>query len=84
MGYFDAVALIVRFTCLADRSKGGIGWCIIHLRISPANSQLTSVELIANCRLDWSLLKTVVDWFAVSKDAHENGCTFPRLIDLPC
>ena len=83
-GVFDAEDSLVRFACLTDRSKGGIGWCMIRLQISPANIQLTSVELVANCRLDWSLLKTVVDWFAVSEDAHENGCTFPRLITLSC
>ena len=40
---------------------GNIGWYAIRLQILTANTQLTSVELFANCRLDWSLLKTMVD-----------------------
>jgi len=84
MGYFDAVALIVRFTCLADRSKGG------HRLVHNSPTNFACKLSINQCRtyrelsLDWSLLKTVVDWFAVSEDAYENGCTFPRLISLSC
>ncbi len=67
MGVFDAQGSLVRFTS-SDWSQqrgggggGNIGWYAIRLQILTANTQLTSVELFANCRLDWSLLKTMVD-----------------------